>query len=734
VEVHIFLGELNNMVLLKVVLRFIWTVFPFLLAWLLLGCTPTAPVVITPIPVSEGPDLTEEPVQSTPTLQQSLTVEPTLVPTNPPLPQPSPSPTAERPLPTQIAQPAAPLPINQTIQFTIENQFGGIPHAIQVVENRAYVGFGPRLFILDVTDPENIELLGKSDALPDAVKGIAIKDNLAVVGAGSSGLHIFDISQPASIVHLNQQTSPLTDAGNVTLVGNHAFVHQLSKNGETSALLRFDLATPTQPIFAESMAVETGHQAMVVNDLLIVVGNGRFRLTNALDFNQLFTEVTLTSGAYMSHFYVQFPYLFVSQAGQQNGLEVFDISNPAQVTAVTDFINATFFILDESTGSEQTMFIAGTFGEFGHCSTQIAIIDISTPTAPQHISEFDPENCATDISWAADRLYVTGRSGLKIFDVTQPGSPTLLNHFAHPDGFQDAQGIVKQNNFVHLLTIEGRESDIRTMDVGQEDVWAETAVTFDTTTILNLHLTGDKLLAPLWNAGVNVIDATRPNGLQIVHPASEIGKIMSDNFAFALSDDVAYMPYLSQNIVGGIAAVDLNNQDGLAETAVFQTNAHGIGGTTTSGNHLFAMSQGETATLHVIDISNRLTPQQATSLDLPHAVINIAIYENTLFAFCGYYCNLITLIDISNPTAPTHITSYTTSINVWDAIVDDSNQLIYLLTYDDGFWALDVSNPSMPTLDTHYPLTRGLTRIWPENDTLWIAADSLGILQVEVNR
>lgn len=74
------------------------------------------------------------------------------------------------------------------------NYLGGSIGAVTVQGNYAYLGAGPRLFILDVSDPEVPMVAGQSGLLADAVSDVVVAGSYAYVTAGGAGLYIVDIS------------------------------------------------------------------------------------------------------------------------------------------------------------------------------------------------------------------------------------------------------------------------------------------------------------------------------------------------------------------------------------------------------------------------------------------------------------------------------------------------------------------------------------------------------------
>jgi len=79
------------------------------------------------------------------------------------------------------------------IPVTLVGQWGGQSYAVAVSGNRAYLGMGYRLVVLDVSNPSSPTVLGMSEVLPGIVKGVAVSGNYAYVADGGAGLQVIAI-------------------------------------------------------------------------------------------------------------------------------------------------------------------------------------------------------------------------------------------------------------------------------------------------------------------------------------------------------------------------------------------------------------------------------------------------------------------------------------------------------------------------------------------------------------
>ena len=107
-----------------------------------------------------------------------------------------------------LAQPASGVSLPPISAITPAGQLGGSTQAVAVQGSLAYIGTGPRMLVLDVTDPAAPVQLGQTPPLASLVKGIAVVDNLAYVAAEYAGLRVFDVSDPAEPIEISAYDTP----------------------------------------------------------------------------------------------------------------------------------------------------------------------------------------------------------------------------------------------------------------------------------------------------------------------------------------------------------------------------------------------------------------------------------------------------------------------------------------------------------------------------------------------
>jgi hypothetical protein len=113
----------------------------------------------------------------------------------------------------------------QNVEYV--GHIGGSTEAIFVQGNYAYIGEGPRLTILDITNPASPTVMGNTAPMPGLVQDIYVSGNYAYLAGYSGGLRVINISNPGCPTEVGFYDSP-GSALDVYLSGNHAYLADLS--------------------------------------------------------------------------------------------------------------------------------------------------------------------------------------------------------------------------------------------------------------------------------------------------------------------------------------------------------------------------------------------------------------------------------------------------------------------------------------------------------------------------
>ena len=299
------------------------------------------------------------------------------------------------------------------IPVTLVGQWGGASYAVAVSGNRAYLGMGPRLVILDVSNPAGPTVLGTSEVMPDIVQGIAISGNYAYVADYDAGLQVIDISNPSSPTRVGGYDTSGYAVG-VAVSGNYAYVAD-----DYAGLQVIDISNPSSPTrvggydtsgCACGVAV-SGNYAYVADyyaGLQVIDISGPSSPTHVGGYD--------TSGGYAQGVAISGNYAYV--VCDYRSLQTIDVSNPASPSRLGG-CDASSYVLAIAVSGNYA-YLAGEYPDF------FEVMDISNPASPAPVG-----GCAVD--WAYD-LAVRGNyayaacpnSGLNIVEISNPAAPTLV--------------------------------------------------------------------------------------------------------------------------------------------------------------------------------------------------------------------------------------------------------------------------------------------------------------------
>ena len=102
-------------------------------------------------------------------------------------------------------------------------QLGGATVAVDVVGDLAYAGIGPRLAILDMSDPASPLLLGQTAPMPRVLESVTVEGDYAYVAAGDAGLRVVDVSDPADPVEVGS-AGTVDYAWDVAVAGDYVYI------------------------------------------------------------------------------------------------------------------------------------------------------------------------------------------------------------------------------------------------------------------------------------------------------------------------------------------------------------------------------------------------------------------------------------------------------------------------------------------------------------------------------
>ena len=276
------------------------------------------------------------------------------------------------------------------------------------------------LKIIDVSDPYHPRPIGSCKTRGWAFDVVAKSDILYVADA-FKGLRILDVSSPSSPKEIGAyEIEGLTHAGRLFLEKNSIYL--ADKNSGLHIIDVSNTSKPTRLNFIDFMDVATG--VTTIGQYLCAAA-GR----NGLQVIDMSKPANLREvGSFQSQRHAfciatdgRYAYL-----GAHEGLHILDISNPFQPKQIGFFQEPGGFI--DMVIKGKAAYIANEFG--------LLAVDISDPFDPKKLGFISLIEWPLSNAWGLDvsgtvACVVGGLSGLQIIDVSNPKNPRLIGRFKH---------------------------------------------------------------------------------------------------------------------------------------------------------------------------------------------------------------------------------------------------------------------------------------------------------------
>jgi hypothetical protein len=272
------------------------------------------------------------------------------------------------------------------------------------------------------TDTIVATLTGYNDT-PGEAFGVTVAGEYAYVADGLSGLHVIDINNPTSPVHVGNYDTPDV-ARAVAIAGNYACV------ADDSFLRVIDISDPTNPNLVGSIEVTfssgAGDVAVSGNHVYVRIDGGLDAIdisnpTNPIRdhfWSLLSGEVPPFDGVAVDGHYVYMTFTIYNDSS----LLIFDIQDPSYLAPAGSAV-----IYDHPTS------VAASNGyAYVVSSSAVEIFHVVDPAIPTKVAEYPTSN-GRSVAIGADYAYLTDTvSGLQMLDIRDPTSPTFVTSTSTP--------------------------------------------------------------------------------------------------------------------------------------------------------------------------------------------------------------------------------------------------------------------------------------------------------------
>ncbi len=337
-----------------------------------------SPSAVAVISVTNTPFVTHT---ATPLPSSTPTEEPTITPS--PIPSSTPTVTAT---PTRTLTPTPTTSFWENYQWNTEgalyplrvmNQIGGRVNRVIVADDVAYVAVGPRIWTLDVSQPEMPTTLGQTDVLPGIVQCIEMNRQFLYVSLeGSSGYWAVDVSQPNNPRILD--FVPLEQPSCIWQRNGRFYTTGRDENNQRY-LLPLDMTNPLEPVVLAEINVPSSNYLLTEDNRLItaVIDNSAettdLQILNIADPENpvLIREFSIPDAGFVLEIRNDYLYFLV-------GWDIWLIDLAALED--TDFIYKTgldFFFIEQITIDGDWLYEGGDFCDVDSCGASVSGLNIA---------------------------------------------------------------------------------------------------------------------------------------------------------------------------------------------------------------------------------------------------------------------------------------------------------------------------------------------------------------------
>ena len=305
--------------------------------------------------------------------------------------------------------------------FAGETTVSGEPQKIFIKENVAFVASGSSgLQIFRIISSKYVSvspILVGSYFYSRPLYSIHVIQNLAYLLC-DWGLRIVDISDPSNPVYVGAyETGDLTDSLEVFVSGDYAYVAN-SGNG----LYIINVSIPAIPTFAGIYVPSSGeaHGVYVENNFAYVANLNGFLIVNVTDpSSPTLAGSCSTSGGGAQDVYVAKGYAYVA-SDSIHVINIDDPTNPYIIGSYEEEPHSVSVFIDG-------MYLYSSKEEFG-----IDVFSLIDPTSPVLTGSYDTPDIAWNTFVNHDCAYVAdGLTGLLMLNVSDPSSPTYVDTYGY---------------------------------------------------------------------------------------------------------------------------------------------------------------------------------------------------------------------------------------------------------------------------------------------------------------
>jgi hypothetical protein len=285
------------------------------------------------------------------------------------------------------------------------------PGPLDVAGNLVVLAQGAEgLLFVDVSNRRHPEITAKIPTARQAIE-VAMNDNYAYVAGIDARLGVAELY----VVSLRDPERPLTvHAQNLPGIGDFFIQDDVLYVGD-QRIFAYDIRTPRRPRLIGNVGL--GYQASALassQGFLFAANPSGLAVVEIGDAHSAPALAQFSEGA--ASLAMRDNLLYVGTSS--NGVEIFDISDPLHPTLL-NVVDAVGTVSDIALANDHAYIVVG----WG----LLLVYDLATPTSPRFVTLFESKGSILDLEIDGDHLYIAGDGQPPIFDIS---NPTQLSHVA----------------------------------------------------------------------------------------------------------------------------------------------------------------------------------------------------------------------------------------------------------------------------------------------------------------
>lgn len=605
-------------------------------------------------------------------------------------------------------------------------QLGGRIAAIAADQSIAYVGVGPRVVALDLSDPMTPIEIGRSAPLPGVVQDLALGDGVIYVAAEDAGVHVLNripaIMSPMAhvptagaarrlslsngwlyvaegeglcILDVSEPAAPIK-AGHTALgqelhdlAGGEGVLYAADDEG----LLILETATPTAPAIASRYLTTSPARSIAMRGSLVLLGEGNYdRLgvtgqVHAIDVSAptapVELDATTVGGMAQGLIFVE-QYALV--ACGQAGIWALDIADPAEMR-ISGQANTTGSASRFCTHGAHVLVADG---------LDLGLLDASDMEGPAPVG-----SCALGsargggIAVAGDYVFVTEGEGDRFYviDAGDTARPVIAGIT------QPALGLGRlhvEGQYAYLLDASG----LTVLDISKPSTPTVVATCDTLASGLDSVVVaeGDRVYCA-GGDGLEIVDVSKPDSPQV------IGALVTEETSCADTVTISGTHAIVGRGERGLIVIDVSDPE--VPALVGSTTAPGYREMLHAIDGYVLVADGFDG-LRVMDVRDPSAPVAVAGLDLPGWTYDVTAIGGLGFCLSTEYstsagrANWLYAVDLSNPLDPrpvgAHCLAITTGGSIDRHALAVQGSVLYVLVQGRGVELYSLTQPSGPTI------------------------------------